>query len=174
MSAATTTGAATIRRAPGLSAELRFEIADLYAEYAACLDEGRFEEWPDFFTEDCTYKIVPRENFDCGLPLCTVWAESRRMLQDRVVGITQTMMFQPHYWRHVVGPIRILEHDGDRRVRVDANYAVFRTIPDEPSEVFQVGRYLDEIVRDDGSLRFREKLCVFDTLTIKNSLIYPV
>jgi salicylate 5-hydroxylase small subunit len=97
------------------------------------------------------------------------------MLQDRVVGITQTMMFQPHYWRHVVGPIRILEHDGDRRVRVDANYAVFRTIPDEPSEVFQVGRYLDEIVSDgDGLLRFREKLCVFDTLTIKNSLIYPI
>jgi salicylate 5-hydroxylase small subunit len=154
-------------------AELRFEIADLYAEYAACLDEGRFEEWPDFFTEDCTYKIVPRENFDRGLPLCTVWAESRGALQDRVVGITQTMMYLPHYWRHLVGPIRIREAGSDG-IAAEANYAVFRTTPDEPSEVFQVGRYLDRIVREDGRLRFREKLCVFDTLTIGNSLIYPI
>jgi len=177
MSAATTTAAAAVRRTASVPAEIRFEIADLYAEYAACLDEGRFEEWPDFFTEDCTYKIVPRENFDRGLPLCTVWAESRGMLQDRVVGITQTMMYQPHYWRHVIGPLRIREAgggDGDDAIGTEANYAVFRTMPDEPSEVFQVGRYLDRIVRDDGRLKFREKLCVFDTLTIRNSLIYPV
>ncbi|HEY0526885.1 MAG TPA: aromatic-ring-hydroxylating dioxygenase subunit beta [Stellaceae bacterium] len=168
--------AAAVRRAaPAVSAELRFELADLYAEYAACLDEGRFEEWPDFFTEDCTYKIVPRENFDRGLPLCTVWAESRGMLQDRVVGITQTMMYQPHYWRHLVGPLRIREAGGgDGAIGMEANYAVFRTMPDEPSEVFQVGRYLDRIAREDGRLKFREKLCVFDTLTIKNSLIYPI
>ena len=68
-----------------VSADLRFEIEDLYADYAACLDEGRFGEWPAFFTETCTYKVVPRENFDRGLPLCTIWAESRGMLEDRVV-----------------------------------------------------------------------------------------
>jgi salicylate 5-hydroxylase small subunit len=177
MSAVTNTAAAApaaLRRPASIPAELRFEIADLYAEYAACIDEGRFEEWPDFFTEDCTYKIVPRENFDRGLPLCTVWAESRGMLQDRVVGITQTMMYQPHYWRHVIGPIRVREVDGGGVIGTDANYAVFRTMSDEPSEVFQVGRYLDRIVRQDGRLRFQEKLCVFDTLTIRNSLIYPI
>ena len=47
-------------------------------------------------------------------------------------------------------------------------------VPDEPSELFQAGRYLDEIVRDGGRLRFRQKLCVFDSVLIGNSLIYPV
>lgn len=166
---------AALRRPDAIAAELRFEIEDLYAEYAACIDEGRFAEWPEFFLEECTYKIVPRENFDRGLPLCTVWAESKGMLQDRVVGITQTMMYAPHYWRHIVSRLRIREASAES-IRVEANYAIFRTTPDEPSEVFQVGRYLDEIVRDkaDGRLKFREKLCVFDTVLIPNSLIYPI
>jgi salicylate 5-hydroxylase small subunit len=163
------------RRSEAIAAELRFEIEDLYAEYSACVDEGRFAEWPDFFLDECNYKIVPRENFDRGLPLCTVWAESKGMLRDRVVAITQTMMYAPHYWRHIVSTLHIREVSAER-ILVEANYAVFRTATDTPSEVFQVGRYLDEIVRDpaDGRLKFREKLCVFDTTLIPNSLIFPI
>jgi salicylate 5-hydroxylase small subunit len=160
-------------RPPIVPTDLRAEIADLYADYAACLDEARFADWPGFFTEVCTYKVVPRENYDRSLPLSTIWAESRGMLEDRVVGITQTMMYAPHYWRHLISLPRIREVDGDV-VRVEANYAIVKTIPDEMSELFQAGRYLDEIVRDDGRLRFREKLCVFDSVLIGNSLIYPV
>lgn len=160
-------------RAAAIPAELRLEIDALYADYAACLDEGRFDEWPLYFTETCTYKIVPRENFDRDLPLATIWAESRGMLEDRVVGITQTMMYAPHYWRHIVALPRIRSAT-DTVVRAETSYAIVKTIPDEPSELFQAGRYLDEIVRDGGRLRFREKLCVFDSVLIANSLIYPV
>ncbi|MEO8134807.1 MAG: nuclear transport factor 2 family protein [Betaproteobacteria bacterium] len=32
-------------------------VADLNAGYAACLDQRRFAEWPDFFTDDCVYKL---------------------------------------------------------------------------------------------------------------------
>jgi salicylate 5-hydroxylase small subunit len=158
-----------------LSAGLRFELEDLYADYTACIDEGRFTEWPDFFLDECSYKIVPRENFERDLPLCTVWAESKRMLRDRAVAITQTMMYAPHYWRHVVSRLRVHEVSAER-ILVEANYAVFRTTADAPSEVFQVGRYLDEIARDqaDGRLKFKKKLCVFDTVLIPNSLIYPI
>src|SRR5216684_2070317 len=46
------------------SRDLRLELEELYAAYTACLDEERFEEWPEFFVEQCLYKIVPRENFE--------------------------------------------------------------------------------------------------------------
>src|SRR5512135_2284807 len=49
--------------------ELRFEIDDLYAEYVECLDDGHLERWPELFTDDCLYKIIPRDNFQRGLPL---------------------------------------------------------------------------------------------------------
>lgn len=42
------------------AAQLRLELEELYSAYSACLDEERFEEWPDFFVDQCLYKIVPR------------------------------------------------------------------------------------------------------------------
>jgi len=83
------------------------------------------------------------------------------------------MMYQPHYWRrHVIGPIGIREVGGV--IGVDANYAVFRTMPDKLPEVFHLGRCLEKITHEDGCPKFRGKLCVFDPLRTKNSLVSPV
>ena len=48
---------------------LRFEIEDLLAAYAAALDGDALETWPEFFTDDCFYQIIPRDNYERGLPL---------------------------------------------------------------------------------------------------------
>jgi salicylate 5-hydroxylase small subunit len=40
--------------------------------------------------------------------------------------------------------------------------------------VYSVGRYIDEIVRTEGGLRFASRLCVYDSEMILNSLIYPL
>ena len=62
-----------------VGADERFAVEELYAEYAAVLDERRFDEWPLLFTQDCLYQVVPRENEDRGLPLATLSFESRGM-----------------------------------------------------------------------------------------------
>ncbi len=153
--------------------ELRLELEALYADYAAALDEERFEDWPAFFTEDCTYKIVPRENFERGLPLATWLSESRNNLHDRVVAIRKTMVYAPRYVRRLVTGIRVLGWEGDA-LQVRANYLALETLTDEITRVFNTGQYRDRIVVEDGQLRFREKLCVFDSLLVPNSLIYPL
>jgi phenylpropionate dioxygenase-like ring-hydroxylating dioxygenase large terminal subunit len=53
---------------------------------------GDWERWPAFFTSDCRYRVQPRENFDQGLPLCTMAFESQGMLRDRVYGISNTLV----------------------------------------------------------------------------------
>lgn len=153
--------------------ELRLELDDLYARYAAALDEARYDDWIDLFTDECFYRVVPRENFDRNLPLSTMMAESRGMLKDRVYGITNTLYHQPYYQRHIVSGLFIHKTAGEA-IHTQANYAVFRTKQNEISEVFNVGRYIDTVVVDGGRLKFREKLCVFDSELIPNSLIYPV
>ena len=60
------------------------------------------------------------------------------------------------------------------RIHSEANYAVFRTKYDKESTVFNVGRYLDVIVPTSEGLRFAERLCIFDSEMIPNSLIYPI
>ena len=157
----------------GITTDLRIGVADLNAEYAACLDERRFDAWPELFTDDCVYKLQPRENYDRGLPLATMAFESKGMLKDRVYGITQTLAHDPYYQRHVVGT-PIVSRVTDHVIEAEANYAVFRTRQNELSEVFNVGRYVDVVHRTSAGLRFASRICVFDSEMIPTSIIYPI
>jgi len=153
--------------------ELRLELEVLYADYAACLDEERFEEWPDFFTERCLYKIVPRENFERGLPLATWWCENKGYLLDRVTAIRKTAVYAPRYVRRMVSGIRALGWKDDL-LEARASYAAFETLADGETRVFNVGSSRDKLAVEDGRLRFQERICVFDSLLVPNSLIFPL
>lgn len=156
---------------------LQLQVDRLNADYAAALDEKRFEEWPEFFVEDGRYKVQARENFDRGLPLALMALESRGMMKDRVYGVTQTIYHGPYYMRHIISPARILSREVSPEgelIKAEANYAVFRTKPGGVSGIYNVGRYIDELTQKDGSLKFRSRLCVYDSEMILNSLIYPV
>ena len=150
-----------------------FAIQQLYADYAAAVDSGQWSLWPEFFTEQCVYKVQPRENFERGFPLATLFLTSKGMLKDRVYGIQETLYHDPYYQRHVVSA-PIVRQVQDGRIHSEANYAVFRTKYDEASTVFNVGRYLDVIVPTPEGLKFAERLCVYDSEMIPNSLIYPI
>ena len=156
---------------------LEAEINRLNADYAAALDGRRFDEWPEFFTDDATYKVQSRENHEMKLPLALIALESKGMMKDRVFGVTQTIYHAPYYTRHVVGPARVLEVAGglnNGKIQAEANYSIFRTRPGDASEVYNVGRYLDELVRTEGGLKFASRLCVYDSEMVLNSLIYPI
>jgi salicylate 5-hydroxylase small subunit len=152
---------------------LRLELDDFYGRYIACLDAARYDEWPAFFTEECVYKVQPRENFERGLPLCTLAFESKGMLRDRVYGITQTLFHQPYYQRHVLSGLIVTDIESGV-IRAEANYLVVRTKRHELSEVFNTGRYYDRVVREGDALKFAEKICVFDSELIPNAIIYPL
>jgi salicylate 5-hydroxylase small subunit len=152
---------------------LQLEVDQLNAAYAAALDEKRFGDWPEFFLDDGQYKVQARENFDRGLPLALMALESKGMMKDRVYGVTQTIYHGPYYTRHVVSPALVLSEEA-RLIRAQANYAVFRTRPGDVTEVYNVGRYIDEIDRTPAGLKFRSRLCVYDSEMVLNSLIYPV
>ena len=49
-----------------------FGIQQLYADYAAAVDSGQWDLWPDFFTEQCIYRVQPRENHERGFPTVNV------------------------------------------------------------------------------------------------------
>jgi 3-phenylpropionate/cinnamic acid dioxygenase small subunit len=152
--------------------DLRAEIQDLYDAYAEALDDGELERWPELFTEKCRYEVVPRENFERGLPLAVILCESRGMLEDRVAALRKTSMYAPRYVRHLISHVRASAEGEGFRVR--ANYAVLQTRVDALTEILSAGRYLDLVVRDAGRLRFAEKRVIFDSVLVPNSLVYPV
>jgi salicylate 5-hydroxylase small subunit len=148
-------------------------IQQLYADYASAVDAAQWDRWPGFFTDDCLYRIQPRENHERGFPLATLSFTSQGMLKDRVVAIRDTLFHDPYYQRHVTG-LPVIREAGADRWRCEANYAVFRTKLSEPTTVFNVGRYLDVVVRTPDGLRFASRECIYDTELIPNSLIYPL
>jgi len=156
-----------------ITSELRCEVETLYANYAAALDDNELERWPDFFTEDCLYKLVPRENWERNLPVALMLCESRAMLRDRVTAVRNTAVYAPRSLRHFITQFRIAEETPER-LRVSANYMVLQTLVDDLTRIQNAGRYLDLIVRTESGLRFKEKVCVFDSVLVPNSLIYPV
>ena len=158
---------------PTASSALRIAVADLHAEYAACLDNREFERWPELFTDDGVYRLQPRENFDRGLPLATMAYESKGMLRDRVYAATQTLFHIPYATRHVVGWPRV-SMAADGTIDAEASYVVVRVRENELPEVFSAGRYIDRIVETNGRLLFRQRFCIFDNALIANSVIYPM
>ena len=150
-----------------------FGIQQLYADYASAVDSGHWDLWPEFFTEQCVYKLQPRENHERCFPLCTLSLTSKGMLKDRVYGIQETLYHDPYYQRHVVGAPIVRQVDNGR-IHSEANYAVFRTKFDKDSTVFNVGRYIDTIVQTPEGFKFAERLCVYDSEMIPNSIIYPI
>ena len=149
------------------------QVSQLYAQYARAVDSGNWDLWPEFFTEACIYKLIPRENHERGFPLATLFFESKGMLKDRVYGIRETLFHDPYYQRHIVGTPVIVKTDQDR-FEAEANYAVFRTKLSQESTVYNVGRYIDRIVRTPDGLKFESRLCVYDSEMIPNSIIYPI
>lgn len=149
------------------------DLTLLHAEYAAAVDGGHWDSWPEFFTDECIYKIQPRENYERGFPLATLSFESKGMLRDRVYSIKETLFHDPYYQRHIVSAPRVLSVAGEE-LTCEANYAVFRTKPNGLSSVFNVGRYLDIVRRTPQGLKFASRLCIYDSEMIPNSIIYPL
>jgi 3-phenylpropionate/cinnamic acid dioxygenase small subunit len=164
-----------IAAAPGLDVSLavRARLADLYCSYDDTLNNGELENWPSLFTKDCVYKILPRDNHERGLPVAVIYCESRAMLTDRVVALRDTALYAPRLVRRMTSGICVREVDDDGW-SLTANFALFETMPNQPSTLFLCGRSLDRVVEEDGVVRFAERICVYDSTIIPASLVYPV
>ncbi|MEZ5557007.1 MAG: aromatic-ring-hydroxylating dioxygenase subunit beta [Pseudomonadales bacterium] len=149
-------------------------LEDLYDRYGQALDDGPLDSWPALFTPECTYLVIPRDNFEQGLPLAIMRCESRAMLEDRVRSVQETIMHEPRYLRHQITNVRGTPR-ATGEIDVVANYVVIEVLPDELPKILSVGRYLDVVVAaEDGSLCFREKRVVYDSVLVPNTIVYPL
>lgn len=159
--------------AAGAPAALRAELRDAYEDYALCLDAGDLEGWTEFFTEDCHYRVISRENHDAGLPLGLIYCMNKNMLRDRATALRETTMYEPRALRHFISCVQLAGVEGDE-IRAQANFAIMESLSDQEPTLNMVGRYLDRWQRHGDRLVLRSRDCVYDNYRIRNSLIIPV
>jgi anthranilate 1,2-dioxygenase small subunit len=153
--------------------DLRERIDELIALYAECIDDDRLEEWPDFFVEDCRYLITSRQAYEAGYRHGVVYAASRGMLRDRILALRRANIFEPHRYRHIIGPTRI-DRIADGVAAVRSNFIAIRIMHDGETSLFAAGRYLDRIAVAAEPYRFVERLVVLDSDKIDTLLVIPL
>jgi len=153
--------------------EVKEKIQQLNDQYIHCIDDDRLEEWPEFFTDDCIYKIISRENYTRNLPSALIYCNSKGMLKDRISAHRNANIFETHYYRHIVSSSLILD-EINGIYQVQSNYVVFQTRLDGNTEVYNAGRYIDQVVFEQGQPKLKERLAVYDTLNIPSLLVTPI
>jgi anthranilate 1,2-dioxygenase small subunit len=145
-------------------------VYDLFAEYGALIDLAKFDEWLNLFAQECRYQIIPRDNFDHGLPAALVFCDSRAMLEDRIRALREANKYNIHSDRHVIGLPRIRD-DG---LAAEAPFAVYQTDQEGETRLFATGLYRNRLVPVGSRLKIRDKLILLDTFAVPTLLATPL
>ena len=149
------------------------DARNLLRDYTYALDAGKLSDWPMFFTANGLYRITTRQNHEQGFPLSIMLCDNRNMLYDRVEATEKANIYEPHYYRHVLSDSQPMEaKDGALCART--SFVCVRTMLDGSTILFCSGEYLDEVVREDGVVRFRSKTVVLDQSRIDTLIAIPL
>jgi 3-phenylpropionate/cinnamic acid dioxygenase small subunit len=154
-----------------MSALLR--VARLNAAYAATIDADRLEAWPDFFVDDCLYKITSAENHRRGYSAGIIYADSRAMLRDRVTALRTANIYERQSYRHIVG-LPVLGETGADSIAAETSFLVVRIMRDGRTDLFATGVYIDRICGEGDNPRFAERIVVCDSGHFDTLLAIPL
>ena len=117
-------------RSMAASPDITERITRLMTDYNAAIDNDRLELWPDFFVQNCFYSVIGRSDHEAGRLAGFIYCDNRDMLVDRIRSLRSANVYQPHLYRHIISPPRVLAVSGDL-VRSETSYALIRTsLPD--------------------------------------------
>ena len=177
---ATQTPTAGVELDPADYRHLWFELMQFYIDEAWILDERRFHDWLDLFTEDTFYFVPRRKNVyrkDIAREITkygdlAIMEESKTDLQMRVARLDTGMAWAedpPSTTRRTISNIEVEGGGSDAEVVVYSNYVVYR-VREGPEADLYVGGREDLLRRADDSWRLARRKVVLDqsTLSAKN------
>ena len=143
------------------------------AAYAETIDSDALERWPDFFTDDCHYRITHAENEREGLAAGIVFADSRAMLEDRIAALREANIYERQRYRHLLG-VPLLEVADEHSARASTPFMVARIMAHGETQLFATGVYRDRFVRVDGKLLLAERVAVCDSTVTDTLMALPL
>lgn len=148
-------------------------IMAVQAAYARCISSNALEAWPDFFVDDCLYKVTTAENHRNGFEAGVIYADSKGMLIDRIQALRQANIYEKQSYRHIVGLPSILRNGGDE-AEADTPFLVARIMHDGVTEVFATGVYLDTYRQHGDELKLARRVVVCDSSRFDTLLAIPL
>ena len=159
--------------------ELWSELMDFYIEEAWILDERRFHDWLDLFTEDTFYFMPRRKNVYrrdlakefSGPGDLALMEEHKTDLQMRVARLDTGMAWAedpPSRTRHLVGNLVIVSVDGDE-VKTKTAFIAHKSHLETDQDLYTGARH-DTLRRVDGQWKIarRKVILAQNVLLAKN------
>jgi anthranilate 1,2-dioxygenase small subunit len=147
----------------------RLAVHDLLAEYGGLLDAAQYDEWLGLFAARCRYRVMPRENWERGLPAAVIFCDSRAVLEDRIMALREANKFNIHSDRHLIGLPRLLES-----ATVEASFAVYQTDQEGETRLFAAGLYRTRLEAGADAPKIRDQLVLLDTFAVPTLLATPL
>ena len=148
-------------------------IMAVQAAYIRCIDSNELEAWPDFFTEQCLYKVTTTENHKQGFEAGIIYADSKGMLIDRIAALREANIYEKQSYRHILGLPTIVSNGGGE-AECETPFMVARIMHDGQTDLFATGRYLDTCRMAGKNLKFARKIVVCDSSRIDTLLAIPL
>ena len=179
-----------------MRAEVIREVEQFLYREARLLDERRFHEWVELFTEDVRYWMPIRSNrypaeskaigrLDQGQDAAiervqaeelALLDETKATLRSRIARLDTGMAWAedpPSRTRHMVSNIEVQEGDTASELQVYSNYLVYRTRA-ETEQDFYIGRREDVLRHIDSAWKIARRKILLDqnVLLAKNVSIF--
>jgi len=162
-----------------VGAELQMEIERLVSYEAYLLDEHRFDEWLELFTEDATYAVSTREavprtvdGSDALSATVLLFDEDRAFTTARVKRMSTKLAHaeQPaSLTRHLITNVLVHGEKADGLLHASASFQVYQQRPDLAEQVFY-GKREDGLRRVDGGWRIARREVVLDTSLLPRTI----
>ena len=158
---------------------LQARVQAFLYEYAASLDEERFDDWVALFDPgNCTYEVLSRENRDLGLPAPIMGCYSYGMVCDRVAMLVKGVLTYRH--NHLLRQVsnvrvrRAAPESKDDALLVQAGLVVHQSDEEGVSSLYMVGRYEMQLTDVVGKHLIRRMAVVVDSFGIDTMLAVPL
>ena len=152
---------------------IRQQVEDLLIDYVHAVDDFELDRWPNFFTEDGIYQIIPRESYDQNLPLGIMFCDGRGMMVDRILALETANIFEPHTNSHIIGRPKLSLNDDDT-INARSNFNITRTMQDGRMEIYATGKYIDVITLAGDKPLFQDRRVVLESRRVDILLVYPL
>jgi len=154
------------------------EVEQFLYHEAALLDERRYHEWLDLFTEDTRYWMPIRSTRLRGQEATELTGEGehayfdddKHLLAMRVEKLDTGYSWSedpPSRTRHLVTNVRVRSGEREGDVRVDCCFIVYRTRLALDEDLW-VGRREDLLRQVDGSWRIASRKIILDQTVLKS------
>lgn len=161
---------------PLVSLELQHEIEQFLFYEASLLDDGKYDQWLDLFTDDLEYFVPIRETLDNpeqGVGdnnRIVMMNDNKTSLQIRIARLGTGMAHAetpPTRTRHSISNIMISGNNDEYQVRCNFHISATRL---EKMEFSYYGYRLDTIQRSDKQLTISKRKVILDQTLLPRAI----